>query len=648
MEIAVDTNCALKSNKYMSIKKAIIILVIIAVVGIIAVLVFTNGSEDVTYKTVKAELGNIIQTVSETGTVKADKEIDLNFLNSGRIAQILVSVGNMVVKDQLLAELEHKDLDIKKQEAEANLQISRENLNKLLAGATSHDITVVRAGEAQAKAAYESTKIELEKTKNSVDESIRQAEKTLADLVSPLSSNLTPTEQAVATAETNLNNTKASYQNALDDAIETALTTAEEKNTIANNALDAIDRVLTDEDAKDQLSKSNPDHKIATEGDYNEAQALLIGASNSLAVAKASNTSSRVLNAQENTIFLLNKVFSGLNNCFSALEHSITSSAFTQAELDAFKVTISTQQTAIATAISTIQGNKQTLADAILNYETKVAEMADALATAIANYEKAVLDAKNSLATAQLSGDSLVIAGESKVNTSHEAWLVAQAKLDQILAPASRYDVSLNQARVKQTEAALNNIIELLEHSKIYAPIDGTITRADYEKGEQVSAGMGAAISMLGKNDYEIEVLISEADIAKIEIKDLAEITLDAYGEDIKLNGEVFFIEPAETVVQDVIYYKVLISFDPLEYGVKSGMTANIILTTAMKNDVIIIPSRAVINRNGSGKYVRILQGKNVDERSIVLGLRGDEGMVEVLDGIKAGETVVTSIINSK
>ncbi|MCK5061465.1 efflux RND transporter periplasmic adaptor subunit [Candidatus Parcubacteria bacterium] len=632
----------------MSIKKAIIILVIIAVVGIIAVLVFTNGSEDVTYKTVKAELGNIIQTVSETGTVKADKEIDLNFLNSGRIAQILVSVGNMVVKDQLLAELEHKDLDIKKQEAEANLQISRENLNKLLAGATSHDITVVRAGEAQAKAAYESTKIELEKTKNSVDESIRQAEKTLADLVSPLSSNLTPTEQAVATAETNLNNTKASYQNALDDAIETALTTAEEKNTIANNALDAIDRVLTDEDAKDQLSKSNPDHKIATEGDYNEAQALLIGASNSLAVAKASNTSSRVLNAQENTIFLLNKVFSGLNNCFSALEHSITSSAFTQAELDAFKVTISTQQTAIATAISTIQGNKQTLADAILNYETKVAEMADALATAIANYEKAVLDAKNSLATAQLSGDSLVIAGESKVNTSHEAWLVAQAKLDQILAPASRYDVSLNQARVKQTEAALNNIIELLEHSKIYAPIDGTITRADYEKGEQVSAGMGAAISMLGKNDYEIEVLISEADIAKIEIKDLAEITLDAYGEDIKLNGEVFFIEPAETVVQDVIYYKVLISFDPLEYGVKSGMTANIILTTAMKNDVIIIPSRAVINRNGSGKYVRILQGKNVDERSIVLGLRGDEGMVEVLDGIKAGETVVTSIINSK
>ena len=406
--------------------------------------------------------------------------------------------------------------------------------------------------------------------------------------------------------------------------------------------------MLTDEDAKDQLSKSNPDHKIATEGDYNEAQALLIGASNSLAVAKASNTSSRVLNAQENTIFLLNKVFSGLNNCFSALEHSITSSAFTQAELDAFKVTISTQQIAIATAISTIQGNKQTLADAILNYKTKVAEMADALTAAIANYEKAVLDAKNALTTAQLSGDSLVIAGESKVNTSNEVWLVAIAKLDQILAPASRYDVSLNQARVKQTEAALNNIIELLEHSKIYAPINGTITRADYEKGEQVNAGEGAAISMLGQNDYEIEVLISEADIAKIEIKDLAKITLDAYGEDIKLNGEVFFIEPAETVVQDVIYYKILISFDPLQYAIKSGMTANITLTTAEKSNIIIIPSRAVISKDGAGKFVRILINKNIDERSVVLGLRGDEGMVEVLDGVKAGETVVTSIINEK
>ena len=632
----------------MSIKKAIIVLVIIAVVGIIAVLAFSGGSEDVTYKTAKAELGDIIQTVSETGTVKADKEIDLNFLNSGRIAQILIKIGDTVLKGQLLAELEHKDLDIKKQEAEANLQVARENLNKLLAGATSQDITVVRAGQAQAKAAYESTKIELEKTRSSVDESIRQAKKTLADLVSPLSSNLTPTEQAVATAKTNLSNTSATYQNALDDAIETALTTAEEKNTIANNALDAINRVLTDEDAKDQLSKSNPDYKIATEGDYNEAQILLAGAGNSLAVAKASNTSSRVLNAQENTIFLLNKVFSGLNNCFSALEHSITSSAFTQAELDAFKVTISTQQIAIATAISTIQGNKQTLADAILNYKTKVAEMADALTAAIANYEKAVLDAKNALTTAQLSGDSLVIAGESKVNTSNEVWLVAIAKLDQILAPASRYDVSLNQARVKQTEAALNNIIELLEHSKIYAPINGTITRADYEKGEQVNAGEGAAISMLGQNDYEIEVLISEADIAKIEIKDLAKITLDAYGEDIKLNGEVFFIEPAETVVQDVIYYKILISFDPLQYAIKSGMTANITLTTAEKSNIIIIPSRAVISKDGAGKFVRILINKNIDERSVVLGLRGDEGMVEVLDGVKAGETVVTSIINEK
>jgi len=274
--------------------------------------------------------------------------------------------------------------------------------------------------------------------------------------------------------------------------------------------------------------------------------------------------------------------------------------------------------------------------------------MANSLATANANYEKAVLDAKNALATAQLSGDSLVIAGESKVNTTNEAWLVSQAKLSQILAPASRYDVSLDQARVKQTEAALNNIIESLEHSRIYASIDGTITRADYEKGEQVSASGGAAISMLGQNDYEIEVLISEADIAKIEIRDSAKITLDAYGEDIKLDGEVFFIEPAETVVQDVIYYKVLISFIPLEYAVKSGMTANIILTTAEKSNVITVPSRSVISKNGDGKFIRVLVGKNIDERSVVLGLRGDEGLVEILDGVKAGEIVVTSIVNGK
>ncbi|MEA3464178.1 MAG: HlyD family efflux transporter periplasmic adaptor subunit, partial [Patescibacteria group bacterium] len=185
-----------------------------------------------------------------------------------------------------------------------------------------------------------------------------------------------------------------------------------------------------------------------------------------------------------------------------------------------------------------------------------------------------------------------------------------------------------------------------------------------YEIGEQTKATQ-PVISMLAEDNYEIEVLISETDIAKIKINDEAKITLDAFGENIKFSGKVFFIEPAETVIQDVIYYKVLVEFandaNPpagpaareqrgwrTPSNIKSGMTANVIITTAEKKNVLIMLSRAVIERNGGDKIVRVLVGDAVKEVPVQIGLRGDEGMVEVLGGVKEGDEVVTFMKEKK
>lgn len=51
-----------------------------------------------------------MQTVSETGTLKALNEINLNFLNTGKIAQIKVTLGDVVKEGDVLAELDYKDL----------------------------------------------------------------------------------------------------------------------------------------------------------------------------------------------------------------------------------------------------------------------------------------------------------------------------------------------------------------------------------------------------------------------------------------------------------------------------------------------------------------------------------------------------------
>src|SRR3989339_894894 len=523
----------------MTIKKSFIILVILTILGTMVIYFIATKSEKTVYTTVLVQKGNILQTVSETGTVKAVNELNLSFLNTGKLEKIYYKVGDSVKSGAVLAELDYSSLATNREEAQANLDVARANLNKLLAGATKEDIVVAEASTRQAQITYELAKKELEKVRNTVDENIAQSKKTYSDLVSK-----------------------------------------------------------TDENVSDLTSK---------------------------------------------TLNVLNKTYSSLQNCFNALENSVTSSSFTQSYLDTLKSGITTQQTLVNTAISQIQTAKQNLDGAILAYTTNTDTAKSTLEKAEVAYSDAVKNARNNLFDAEFAGEQSMTAAESKIDTALEAWQVSVAQENKVKATANKYDITLSQAKIRQSEAALSNINQQIENSIIKAPIDGQITKLDFEIGEQVMSGTNV-VSILGGNNFEIEVLISEADIAKVNKGDKSIITLDSFGDDIEFIGFVEFIEPAETKVQDVIYYKVIVVFDSGEYEIKSGMTANVVVTTQEKNDVLVVPSRAVIDKNGDGKVVRVLKNNEIQEKQVTIGLRGDEGVIEILSGLNEGEEVVTYI----
>jgi multidrug efflux pump subunit AcrA (membrane-fusion protein) len=170
----------------------------------------------------------------------------------------------------------------------------------------------------------------------------------------------------------------------------------------------------------------------------------------------------------------------------------------------------------------------------------------------------------------------------------------------------------------------------------------------EFEIGEQVNANQ-PALSLLTEGNLEVEVDISESDINKINVNDKVEITFDSLGEDKKFVGQVGFIEPAETVIQDVIYYKVEIYLADIasEYQtlIKPGMTTNIVITTAEKENVLIAPNRAIIDKNGSGKFLRLLVNEKLMEIPVSVGLKGDNGLVEIIsDQVKAGDLAITFI----
>jgi HlyD family secretion protein len=135
---------------------------------------------------------------------------------------------------------------------------------------------------------------------------------------------------------------------------------------------------------------------------------------------------------------------------------------------------------------------------------------------------------------------------------------------------------------------------------------------------------------------------VPEADVAKVKVGQSATITLDAYGDDVKFTGTVSAKDPAETKIQDAVYYKIRVQIEPAGKEVKPGMTANVTIKTGESKNTLVIPLRAVRTKAESGqKTVRTLENNQPVEKNIDLGLRGDEGRVEVIKGLQEKEQVI-------
>ena len=78
---------------------------------------------------------------------------------------------------------------------------------------------------------------------------------------------------------------------------------------------------------------------------------------------------------------------------------------------------------------------------------------------------------------------------------------------------------------------------------------------------------------------------------------------------------------------------------------IKSGMTANLDIMTNERKNVLVVPTRAIQTEDNK-KYIRVVKedGKSYMSVPIVVGLKGSDGMSEIISGIKSGDKIVTYI----
>lgn len=310
----------------------------------------------------------------------------------------------------------------------------------------------------------------------------------------------------------------------------------------------------------------------------------------------------------------------------------------------------------IAADLNTVKAHLEAVR-AVLDYTTGLssqtiadyrAQVSSALATIsstvqLIDGDRSSLDVQARLNESEIAAaQSNLTAATFAVQSAENA--LSQAKGDLTLKQAGNRPeaIASQRAQVEVQEATLTGLYTDLSKRRIVAPIDGIVTDVPVELGETVSPGK-PAVSMQTKGNFEITTNISEIDIGKVKVGDNVSITLDAFPKTEVWTGKVVKIDPAEKVVEGVIFYETTVVFDVADERLRSGMTANLTIETEKKTDVLRVPLRG-LRETGTKTTVRVLRNGVAEEVEVTVGLQNNTH-AEALTGLSEGDEVIVGEI---
>lgn len=301
------------------------------------------------------------------------------------------------------------------------------------------------------------------------------------------------------------------------------------------------------------------------------------------------------------------------------------------------------------------------LQSATINYEVAKANYDNVIAGATAEQ---LAQARSTVASAQANLDRVL---SSAAITSAEAQVTqAQANLERLLSGDGNIDISAAEAQVAQAENNLRRLREgasaeeiaaaeatlrqsqlqleqaqnNLSNGELTAPFAGVVGVLGAKAGEIISSAT-PMVTLVDLSAFQIEVEVDEVDIGQVKVGDQVTVFVDSLP-DASIPGEIEFIAPVPAALDGVVSYPVRIVMDAADApGLRAGMTANVDITTEIREETLLIPNRMVIIDRTTGQLFAERQSlTGVEKVEITVGLRNEE-LSEITTGLNEGDTVV-------
>ena len=223
---------------------------------------------------------------------------------------------------------------------------------------------------------------------------------------------------------------------------------------------------------------------------------------------------------------------------------------------------------------------------------------------------------------------------------------IDEVKNQELSLELKRQDVRIAQAQVESNRINLSIAQQRVKDTIVLAPMDGVVAQRNVQIGQIISSGIsnvgGGTTALVLSDLAHVFVLASvdESDIGKVELGQRVRITADAYP-GIYFPGKVVRVATRGVNTSNVVTFEVKIEvLGERKSLLKPEMTANVEIVADEKDDALLVPSEALVRKDGR-RFAAVLEADGTtQERPVETGL--DDGtQVEITSGLKEGETVV-------
>jgi HlyD family secretion protein len=224
------------------------------------------------------------------------------------------------------------------------------------------------------------------------------------------------------------------------------------------------------------------------------------------------------------------------------------------------------------------------------------------------------------------------------ITQARNQYAIAKKHLDSLMAIGRQQELKSAAGQLESAKGKYLGAEAQLGYSEIHSPIDGLVTDRPLYPGEMAAAGT-PIITIMNTSSVIAKAHIPQADAAMLKVGDPGTVSVAGIAEPIP--GKVTVVSPALDPGSTTV--EVWLEAKNPKQQLKPGTTVQLSVTAETLKDALVVPAEAVVTAaDGSSAVMVVGNDERAHQKPVKLGIK-QGGDVQVLEGVNAGEKVVTA-----